>query len=947
MIGQLIADRYQLEEPLGVGGMAQVYKGNDMLLNRAVTVKILKQEFNGDEEFVENFKHEAKSAASLNHPNVVSVYDVGEENGIHYIVMEYIDGIDVQELIDKNGPIAWQYAVDIFLQVGLAIESAHQHNLIHRDIKPKNVLLTREGKIKVTDFGIAIAMNSSTINLSTTNMGSVHYFSPEQAQGRPVDERSDIYSMGISMYETLTGKLPFDGENPVSIALKHIKEAPVAPKELNDEIPQGLNDIVMKCIEKNPNNRYQSVGFLLDDIRAIMDDPAYDIAFIPAPVAGEAGTTAKGKASDNKADNIDDDGESSDKGAIVSTITKILIVLTILLAIGGSMYYVIAEVLIPSITSSEKGYYVVDDFVGKNYAEVVEQLNNIGIFTEPTYEYSTQVAEGFIIRQETPVGETITKNSNLVRVKLVVSRGPQYVAIPDNLENKDKREVENILNGMGLSVVFEDAYSSTVAIGYVSGTYPEMGTNAIYGTTVTVYISMGPATTTVVVPDVTGYSQRAAYTELVKAGLKVGTVGPDISDYVDYTAVVDYTTPSAGTVVDAGTSVDIYLKLIKNEEVKQPTEDVTQGGEETTDALTPDYSVYFKQSRTYSIKYSAAYVSASGVPVKVMAVVAGDTNEYTVYEQNFRYSEFPVNITVDLPFVLEGETLVTIYVDGEYYNDYSETYNKVVPNCIGASVTDTVALLEKMGAKVEYLYDYHNTYGVDTVIAVKPGVNTAIKQGDVITLTVSLGKQISVPDLFGMTYDQAVKAIKDAGLTLGTVSKANDGAFYTSVASQSPLASTGVAASTPINLVFNATTVQTVVSEIFIEQPAGSLTTETISITISAVTADGTISQEIHSAKKMAYAMNYTVALDVPVSGGNTTLNIYYNDALYNTVVVTYTPENPTPPPEEETPTPTPEVTPPVETSPTPETTPIPESTPPSAPDVTEDAQKSDAESVL
>ncbi len=933
MIGQLIADRYQLEEPLGVGGMAQVYKGNDMLLNRAVTVKILKQEFNGDEEFVENFKHEAKSAASLNHPNVVSVYDVGEENDIHYIVMEYIDGIDVQELIDKNGPIAWQYAVDIFLQVGLAIENAHQHNLIHRDIKPKNVLLTREGKIKVTDFGIAIAMNSSTINLSTTNMGSVHYFSPEQAQGRPVDERSDIYSMGISMYETLTGKLPFDGDNPVSIALKHIKEAPVPPKELNDEIPQGLNDIVMKCIEKNPNNRYQSVGFLLDDIRAIMDDPAYDIAFIPAAVTGESDSTSKGNSS-NKTDSTDDDGETGDKGAIISTITKILIVLAILLVIGGSMYYVIAQVLIPSIKSSGKGYYVVDDFTGKNYSEVVEELNNIGIFTEPTYEYSTQVAEGFIIRQETPVGETITKNSNLVRVKLVVSRGPQYVLIPDNLENKDKRDVENILNGMGLSVVFEEAYSSTVAIGYVSGTYPEMGTNAIYGTTVTVYISKGAATTTVAVPDVTGYSQRAAYTEIVKAGLKVGTVGPDISEFVDYTAVVDYTTPRAGEVVDAGTSVDIYLKLVKNEQVIDPPVDVTQGGQETTDNVTPDYTVYLKQSRTYTITYSTSYVSASGVSVKVMAVVDGDTNQYTVHEYNYRYSEFPVNVTVDLPFDLDEETMVTIYVDGKYYKDYSETYNKVVPNCIGASVKDTVALLEKMGATVEYQYGYHDTYDVDTVIDVNPAVNTPINPGDVVQLTVCLGRQISVPNLFGMTYDQAVKAINDAGLALGTVSKANDGEFYASVESQSPQASTGVASGTPVNLVFKAVTVETVESNVDIEKPEGASTTETISITISAVTADGTISQEIHRASKKAYEMvGYSVSLKVPVSGGNTTLNIYYNGTLYKTVVVTYTPQEPTPTPPATptptpavtptpTPTPTPEVTPPVETTPAPEGTP-------------------------
>lgn len=905
MIGQLIADRYLLEEPLGVGGMAQVFKGNDVLLNRTVTVKILKQEFSGDDEFIGNFNHEAKSAASLNHPNVVSVYDVGEENGLHYIVMEYIDGIDVQELIDKNGPIAWQYAVDIFLQVGLAIENAHQHNLIHRDIKPKNVLLTREGKIKVTDFGIAIAMNSSTINLSTTNMGSVHYFSPEQAQGRPVDERSDIYSMGISMYETLTGQLPFDGDNPVSIALMHIKETPTAPIELNDQIPQGLNDIVMKCIEKNPKNRYQSVGELLDDTRAIMDDPAYDIAFVPTAVEVDAEELPKAQAKVDKNKDEDDDKRINDRSTFIGNLAKILIAVTILIGLGAAVYYMVTGVILPLITTSPKEVYVVQNLVGKNYAEVVDELSDIGVFTEPTYEYSTQVAEGFIIRQETPVGEEITRNSNLVRVKLVVSLGPQYVQIPDNLVNKDKREVENILNGLGLQVAFDEAFSSTVAIGYVAETYPLMGSNAIYGSTVTIYVSKGPATDKVVVPDLTGYSQRAAYTELIKVGLKVGSVGPDMSDYVDYTAVVDYTTPAAGTTVDAGTSVDIYLKLIKNEDTNDVTQEITQGGtDETPDMPTPDYTKYLKQSRTYNINYAGSYAPAAGINVKVVAVVKGDSTEYLISDENYRYSQFPFDLTVDLPFTLDDETFVTIYLDGEHYADFGETYDKEIPNCIGRPVAEIVDLLQKLGATVEYSYDYSDSYDVDTVIAVTPGVGTPVNQGDAVTITISLGKRIMVPNLTGMTYDQAVKAITEAGLTLGTVTKVTEGAFYTSVVSQSPAGDSGVAAGAPVNLVFNAINTTTLVTDFYLEQPSGALTTETITVQVSVVTADGVISQEIHSAKMMAYTMNSNLTLDVPVTTGDSVVYIYYNGVLQKTHTVSYTPPEPTedvPPPVEDT----------------------------------------------
>ncbi len=908
MTGQLIADRYLLEEPLGVGGMAQVYKASDVLLNRTVTVKILKQELSEDSDFVDSFNHEAKSAASLNHPNVVSVYDVGEENGIHYIVMEYIDGIDVQELIDKNGPIAWQYAVDIFLQVGLAIENAHQHNLIHRDIKPKNILLTREGKIKVTDFGIAVAMNSSTINLSTSNMGSVHYFSPEQAQARPVDERSDIYSLGISMYETLTGKVPFDGDTPVAIALKHIKEAPVPPRDVNGEIPQGLNDIVLKCIEKNPKNRYQTMGELIDDIRSIMEDPAYDIAFQPTAVPGsQTGKGSKNGKDDEDSDEKDAENDASNKG-MAGNIARIAIAVAILLAIGGSVFYVVKNVLMPSIISPEKNTYVVEDFTGKDYSEVEAQLKNIGVFSDASYEYSSTVAEGIIIRQKTPVGDEIARYSSLVRVQFVVSMGPQYVEIPDDLAGRDRREVETFLTSYGLNCVFEEAFSADIQEGLVCSTEPDAGSRAVYGSTITVFISKGPAVTKIKVPDIAGMSQREAHTELVKAGLKVGTIAPDLSQYVDYTAVVDYTTPAIGTEVEPDTAVDLYMKLIKGTDTDDPTPTATAPGEETLD---PDK--YITQKKSFIIRYNAEYVGAEGIKLKVLARVFGDDSAYVIHEQVYRYSEFPLTLDLDVPFNVKGRTKVEVYAENELVDEFSETYKNEVPDAVGKEVQSTVEMLETMGIKVELINEYSNTVPKDRIIRLSPAPGTSLKEGDTVKITVSKGVKTSVPSVIGKTYNQAVAALKAAGFTVGNTST-KGGKFYTTVSSQNPAPNSNAGAGDPIDLEFDGITVDTVPAEMTIDRPAGLGTTDEVTIEILVKTADGVIDQSLYSNTKKAYELNYTVTLDVPVSGGDSEIVLYINDKRITAKTVKAPPATPTPAPTEAptaepTEVPTPEAT--------------------------------------
>ncbi len=269
MIGTKLGNRYELLEKVGEGGMATVYKAKCHYLNRFVAIKILKEQFCSDKEFVEKFKREATSVASLSDNNIVNIYDVGSENNIHYIVMEYVDGKTLKELIVEKGKIDPKETVRISKQIASALVCAHRNNIIHRDIKPHNILVTKEGIVKVTDFGIAKASNSATITNSSKVMGSAHYFSPEQAKGSFVDSRTDIYSLGIVMYEMLVGKVPFDGESPVSVAVKHIQNEVVAPKEIDDKIPESLNSLVLKCLEKNPVKRYQTIKNLEEDLARI------------------------------------------------------------------------------------------------------------------------------------------------------------------------------------------------------------------------------------------------------------------------------------------------------------------------------------------------------------------------------------------------------------------------------------------------------------------------------------------------------------------------------------------------------------------------------------------------------------------------------------------------------------------------------------------------------
>ena len=275
--GKLLVNRYEIIKKVGSGGMATVYKAKDKMLNRFVAVKILRDEFTTDQEFIKRFEVEAQSAASITHPNIVSVYDVGAENNLYYIVMELIQGKTLKDIIlEEGGPLPWKWSVNIAIQVASALEVAHKNNIVHRDIKPHNIIITEDGVAKVTDFGIAKAVSNSTITAFGSTIGSVHYFSPEHARGGYTDAKSDLYSLGVVMYEMLTGRLPFDADTPVSVALKHMQEEPIEPIEINEKIPSAVNDIIMKALRKDTNLRYQSATEMLKDLKLSLKDPDGD-----------------------------------------------------------------------------------------------------------------------------------------------------------------------------------------------------------------------------------------------------------------------------------------------------------------------------------------------------------------------------------------------------------------------------------------------------------------------------------------------------------------------------------------------------------------------------------------------------------------------------------------------------------------------------------------------
>ena len=686
-IGTMIGNRYEVVEKVGTGGMADVYRAMDHRLNRYVAVKILKNEYSEDTKFVTKFRQEAQAVACLSHPNVVAVYDVGEEQGMHFIVMEFVEGITLKSYIEKKGKLSVREAVGIGIQIASGLEAAHNSHIIHRDIKPQNILISRDGTAKVTDFGIAKAASSNTITASA--MGSVHYISPEQARGGFSDEKSDVYSLGVTMYEMLSGTLPFTGESAVAVALAHIQEEAVPLTAMDATIPKGISDIVAKCMQKKADFRYPTSADLIADLKMFLQDPEgeygvvkplyenTDTIFIkPTDVnrIKAASQTTTGDSGMTAAEPEDKKAGEEDSGEVDPKLEKALIGGSIVVAIiiGIVIIYVIGKVFgfwggasgsteatpTPEVTSSAASATATPE--ASDSAQKVTVENVAGMITEEaktalsqkglsnvkvSEQQSDTVSAGKVISTDPEAGTEVEKDAEIT---LIVSSGTSTVQVP-SVASMTVSKAKSTLAAEGFNAVEgSKVYSDTVKAGLVAYSNPKGGAQASKGATITLYISKGPKRTTTTVPDLMGMTKAQAKEALTAKKLVLGSVSTAYSDNVSKNRVC-VQSKAEGTEVKTGSTVDITLSL---------------GASKT-------YSYY---SNKVTIDNPVDYESDPSSVFKF--VLSQDGKTTTIREVSLSYSDFPYTIS-DVKGSSASSGEIIVYKDGKRLSSYSVDFRKV------------------------------------------------------------------------------------------------------------------------------------------------------------------------------------------------------------------------------------------------------------------------------
>ena len=594
--GMFLADRYEIIEQIGTGGMSDVYKAKCHKLNRYVAIKVMKSEFSEDKTFVSKFRAEAQSVAGFTHPNVVNVYDVGDENGVYYIVMELVEGITLKKYIEKRGKIPFKEAVSIAIQVANGLDAAHKHNIVHRDIKPQNIIISKEGKVKVTDFGIAKVASSSTINSSST-MGSVHYISPEQARGGYSDARSDIYSLGITIFEMLTGTVAAD-------------------------IPLSIDRIVIKCTQKKPDRRYQTAAELITDLKKalVMPDedfvkmaPAYAAAGVAATASSDTEEVNAGENDDALSDDdifleddenedsdnelqeddedVDIDDEDNDKLDLIMKIIGIGIAVIILIVTIFVIVKLVGSTKSPKnentetvsateetvSTANAKDTVTVPKVEGMTKDEAVKALNDVGLGYKQVVQSSKTVAKNTVISQGTKAGAKVAKNTQII---LTISGGEEVVntTVP-SVTGESESDAREKLESAGFKVSVDYDYSSTVDEGKVIKASPSG--SVAQGTTVTITVSRGKQIKNVTMANLVGKTESEARQWLENNGLKVNAYYTTSSGTYGYVVSSDY---SEGTSVPEGTTVTITVSH-KQEEVKKTVTMINLVGKTEQDAI--------------------------------------------------------------------------------------------------------------------------------------------------------------------------------------------------------------------------------------------------------------------------------------------------------------------------------------------------------------------------
>lgn len=682
--GMFIADRYEILEKIGSGGMSDVYKAKCHKLNRYVAIKVLKPEFSEDRSFVTKFRVEAQSAAGLIHANIVNVYDVGDENGIYYIVMELVEGITLKKYIEKKGRLGVREAVSIAIQVAQGIEAAHNHHIVHRDIKPQNIIISKEGKVKVTDFGIARAATSNTINSNA--MGSVHYISPEQARGGYSDEKSDIYSFGIMLYEMLTGRVPFEGDTTVSVALQHIQDDIVSPAKLVPGIPISVEKIVLKCTQKKTERRYQNMSDLIADLKRSLVAPDEDFV-VMRPVASNGPTkmitedeldmihqmssikstniTSQNKRDDYGYDEEEDDdyedtedddrtdgGTTVDKVITALGITVAVIIVIITLFIIFKMVSVLSgsgnnsnNTTTTQSTSTDDGKTEVPQVTGYSYEEAQTRLNNVNLGAKLMYSNSSYDA-GTVIEQNVAAGTRVTEHTTII---LTVSNGPESFSMID-VEDMTEDDAREALAALGLKVSTEYVASSEVEQFHVISSTPKHLAKVKQGDEVTLYVSMGDGKVYTEVPLLAGMTEDEAKNAIVSNGFEVGTIKRESSQTVAPGVVIAQSGPTAGEKAAEGSAINFVVSSGSDSSVKYVylsktvlTEDLTSANLVPQDATFIRLNFVLVQNGNEKNIASQEFTSYAGMAEKSIQVreTLSDFNKGSAELRVFAYYVAP------------------------------------------------------------------------------------------------------------------------------------------------------------------------------------------------------------------------------------------------------------------------------------------------------------------
>lgn len=549
--GRLLGNRYEIIEQIGNGGMATVYKAKCHVLNRYVAVKILKEEYTTDDEFIKRFNTEAQSAASLTHPNIVSVYDVGSEGDLHYIVMELVKGKTLKEIINEDGALSWKWSVNVAIQIASALETAHKNNIIHRDIKPHNIIITEDGIAKVTDFGIAKAVSNSTITAFGSTMGSVHYFSPEHARGGFTDAKSDLYSLGVVLYEMVTGRLPFNADTAVSVALKHMQESPKEPMEINPSVPKSVNDIIMKAMRKDVSSRYQTATEMLRDLSRAIKNPNGDFVVMERQVADSPTQRLstiydKSELEDKKMDKKKEKSFFAKHKALCLTIAGIILFAITIVA----TYFIMnafekKDVQLPNLVNMEKS---------QAEAKAKELKLQLVVGEEA---YNKDVLAGCIISQN-PAYMPDFKIKEGSEITVVISKGKNTVVMP-KVVGMTKDDAVSQLEDLDLIVNVVEEYDKKVEAGYVIKQDVDAKKEIDAGETVTITVSKGIEK--VIVPNLVGKTEAEAKKAITDAGLKLKSVYTD-NDESKAEGVVLYQDVEADTEVEKDTSISITINRL-------------------------------------------------------------------------------------------------------------------------------------------------------------------------------------------------------------------------------------------------------------------------------------------------------------------------------------------------------------------------------------------------